>query len=58
MQRLTDPGQMVEIIVIYCNPVRRVLFDESDFWREYPLRWGSALTGWAVYRLSTQADHC
>lgn len=46
-----------EIIVIYCNPVRRVLFDESDFWREYPLRYGAPLRGWAVYRLSTPADH-
>lgn len=45
-----------EIIVIYCNPVRKVLFDESDFWRLFPLRNGAAPKGWAVYQTWMGAD--
>ncbi len=42
--------QSRQIIAVYCNPVHRFLFEESDVWQSCPLRNGRAPAGWAVYR--------
>jgi SAM-dependent methyltransferase len=52
LERLTvsAASQPRQVIAIYCNPVHRLLFDDSDAWRSRPLRNGAAPAGWAVYQ--------